>query len=31
VIGYPLDDQQARDFARRTGVDDVEIVVDGTR
>jgi signal transduction histidine kinase len=30
VIGVPLDDQQARDFARRTGVDDVEIVVGDT-
>jgi signal transduction histidine kinase len=30
VIGEALDDAQARDFMRRTGVDDVEIVVDGT-
>ncbi len=29
VVGVPLDDQRAREFARRTGVDDVEIVIDG--
>jgi signal transduction histidine kinase len=28
VIGDPLDDHRAREFARRTGVDAVEIVVD---
>ncbi len=29
VVGYALDDDQARDFARLTGVEMVEIVVDG--
>lgn len=29
VTGYPLDDQRARIYKARTGVDDVEIVVDG--
>jgi signal transduction histidine kinase len=29
VIGYPLDDARARDILARTGIDGVEIVVDG--
>lgn len=29
VIGYPLDDARARDILARTGMDGVEIVVDG--
>lgn len=29
VVGYPLDDERARAVARQTGVDAVELVVDG--